>query len=407
MITQTTALLVDAYRELNAKRLFWIVLVLSVLIVAAMACVGINEKGITVLSWSFDTAPLTTATISKAIFYKSLVFIPIGFNIWLSWAAMILALISTASIIPDFISSGSIEMSLSRPISRLRLFLTKYITGLLFVTLQVSVFSVGAFLVIGIRADSWEPKLFMSIPLVVAMFSYLYSFCALIGLLTRSTIASLLLTCLLWIAIFLLNMTEGFMLGNLERQHMRVESLQSSVQVDLPKRIAEQEEKAVMPEVTTLTGDSPEAVKAREEVERATRLAARASERADRLKAQLAERTTRLEEAQKELPKAERWHKIFFGIKTVLPKTAETLGVLEREITSISDLQGIRGTDNENSGVNLNEDDRELNINNEEFSERMAKAIRGRSLWWIIGTSLAFEAFVLGIASWIFVRRDF
>ena len=33
--------------------------------------------------------------------------------------------------------------------------------------------------------------------------------------------------------------------------------------------------------------------------------------------------------------------------------------------------------------------------------------IRDRPLWWVLGTSLAFEFVVLGVASWIFVRRDF
>jgi hypothetical protein len=33
--------------------------------------------------------------------------------------------------------------------------------------------------------------------------------------------------------------------------------------------------------------------------------------------------------------------------------------------------------------------------------------LRKRSLWWVLGTSLAFEGLVLGIAGVIFVRRDF
>jgi hypothetical protein len=33
--------------------------------------------------------------------------------------------------------------------------------------------------------------------------------------------------------------------------------------------------------------------------------------------------------------------------------------------------------------------------------------MRDRSLWWVVGTSLLFEAFILGIGAWIFSRRDF
>ncbi len=406
MMMQTLALLIDAYRELNAKRLFWIVVLLSAIIVAAMACVGINEKGVTVLWWTLDIPFVNTAVVSKPTFYKSFLFIPVGFNLWLSVAATILALISTASIIPDFVGSGSIELSLSRPIGRLRLFLTKYLTGLLFVGLQVTVFSVGAFLVIGIRGEAWEPRIFLAIPLVVIIFSYLFSFCALMGLLTRSTIASLLLTTLLWVVIFLVNTAEtGIVLQIKETQKLRIEKLEQAINVDLPKRIAELEEKAKEPSEPTLTGDSPEATKAREDYEKSKRLAVRSRERADKLKNDLEGGAKRLEESRKSLETAELFHSGFFAAKTLLPKTSETLGLLERELVSLSDLQGIRNAQRDN--VRVEDEDRSLNIDPGSVANRMDEVLRARSVWWVLGTSLGFEVVILGIASWIFCRRDF
>jgi len=52
--TQTWAVLVDAYRELNAKKLFWITMGLSLLVVLAFAAVGINEKGMSILWWTME-----------------------------------------------------------------------------------------------------------------------------------------------------------------------------------------------------------------------------------------------------------------------------------------------------------------------------------------------------------------
>src|SRR3954469_25489967 len=49
--TQTFGIFYDAYRELNAKRLFWITLYLSLLVVASFAFVGINNEGVTVFRW--------------------------------------------------------------------------------------------------------------------------------------------------------------------------------------------------------------------------------------------------------------------------------------------------------------------------------------------------------------------
>ena len=44
----------------------------------------------------------------------------------------------------------------------------------------------------------WEPRLFLAIPIVLCLFSYLYAISVLLGVITRSTIATLLLTVLLW-----------------------------------------------------------------------------------------------------------------------------------------------------------------------------------------------------------------
>ncbi len=41
---QTLALLNAAYRELNARKLFWVTMALSLLIVGVFAILGINER---------------------------------------------------------------------------------------------------------------------------------------------------------------------------------------------------------------------------------------------------------------------------------------------------------------------------------------------------------------------------
>jgi hypothetical protein len=186
MIRQTIAIFVDAYRELNSKKLFWFVLGLSALFVGGIASVGITDNGFSILWWKFDQPLFNAKIIPRAVFYKFW-FFTVGFKVWLTWAATILALVSTAGMIPEFVGSGAIELSLCKPIGRVRLFLTKYLAGLLFVAMQVSIFSVMAFRGCRVARRRWVPRLFLAIPLVLLMFSYLFSFCALIGFLTRST----------------------------------------------------------------------------------------------------------------------------------------------------------------------------------------------------------------------------
>src|SRR5690242_16624358 len=133
VLRQTLALILDAYRELNSRRMFWIALVINGIVVLAFLAIGVTPDGRLSLFGMHLPLPLP---FSKAELYK-VAFSNLGIGVWLTFVAMILAVISTASIFPELISGGAIDLYLSKPIGRLRLFFTKYAAGLLFVTLQV------------------------------------------------------------------------------------------------------------------------------------------------------------------------------------------------------------------------------------------------------------------------------
>ncbi|MDX2130636.1 MAG: ABC transporter permease [Planctomycetota bacterium] len=389
--TQTIAIFHDAYRELNAKRLFWIVMIISVVIVAAFALVGLTDKGLKVIVWEIPIPFFNRSTMEPAMFYK-MIFVNLGIGFWLSWGATILAIISTASIIPEFVSSGSIELTLSRPVSRLRLFLTKYLTGLLFVALQVTVFTLAAFVVIGFKGDAWMPKLFWAIPIVVLFFSYLFSICALVGLLTRSTIAALLITLLMWLFFFGLNATDGIFVSLRETTRLRenvlakrVERLERNASLRIwEKRRAEAGEPAP-PEGTPPPVYTPAEIDAENPL--------------------IQNQRTKLAAERASLAKWTRWASIFYWVKTPLPKTSETLALLERTLISEEELERLR-TPNDDQPVAFGEQD-DVQVSAREAQLGSEKALRARSTAWIIGTSLGFEAFILGIACVIFCRRDF
>ncbi len=365
-MTQTAAIFLDAYRELNARKLFWITMILSGLVVAAFALIGINEQGLRVIVWDVPF-PLTTELMSETTFYKTM-FVSFGIGFWLTWIAAVLALVSTASIIPDFISGGAIDMTLSKPIGRMRLFLTKYLTGLLFVGLQVTVFCVASFLVIGFRGGAWEPGLFLAVPVVVLFFSYLFCVCVLLGLLTRSTIASLMLTLLFWFLIFALHTTEGTLLMVKFTQQQQLENQVSSLKHD-------REILAAMHE-----GDSSQENIARHET-------------------RIAEREQDIQRAETVKGRLDTAHRITMVVKTALPKTSETVNLLERWLVDAADLEPHDEMDDEFAAYEADP--------METAAQQLTDEIRDRSVWWIIGTSMLFQVFVLGLASWIFIRRDF
>ena len=299
-MTQTLALFMDAYRLLNARKIFWITLVLSLLVVSSFALVGIDDEGISIAWWDLGIPEINTGAggYTKAWFYKTM-FTSLGINIWLTWVATILGLVTTASIFPEFVTAGSIDIILSKPIGRFRLFLTKYTTGLLFVILQVSVFTGASFLVIGLRGGVWEPGLFIAIPLVVLFFSYLFSVCAVLGIITRSTIASLLLTILFWFMLFIVQSAEQSLMVFDMLVQQRVTAYEDAVE-----RTRQRLE----------TVEDPDDM-----------------ERWGFLHETLEKREVSLAAAQGSSDNLETWHNGLLGVMTVLPKTGETIQLEKRD----------------------------------------------------------------------------
>src|SRR5438067_12738664 len=85
VVIQTAALFADAYRELNAKRLFWITLWLSLAVVVAFAFITITARGIKIFAWEIP-GPFNSSIIPPQTFYKFL-FTQFAISWWLGVVA--------------------------------------------------------------------------------------------------------------------------------------------------------------------------------------------------------------------------------------------------------------------------------------------------------------------------------
>lgn len=388
MLIQTWAMVVDAYRELCARKLFWITMGLSGLVVLVFAALGISAEGMTILWFTIPIDGVNTEILTTKMFYVGL-FQTLGITIWLAWVASILALVTTAGFFPNLIEAGAIEVHLSKPISRTRLFLTRYLTGLLFVALQVGVFTVASFFVLGIRGGAWEPTIFLAIPVVIVFFSYLFSFCVLIGVLTRSTMPALLLTMLFWFMLYILNLGDvmlvGFRDGNaalVEARAARIERLETNTRKSIIEARALEGIADYEPTDEEIVASMPVIQRERDE--------------------QVG--------AEEDLASLRAWAGRIYAVKTVLPKTAETIGLLDRWLLPDEEMAAARARA---EAAERADDDGDEQTDAEEAREQgmdpeaVAAELRSRPVWWVVGTSLAFEAFVLLIAGWRFVRRDY
>jgi hypothetical protein len=408
-MTQTLALLLDAYRELNARKMFWISLIISALVMVAFSLLGLGDNGLTFL-WMKLPMP------APQYWYKAL-FSNVVIGLWISVGAMILALVSTASIFPDLLASGSIDLYLAKPMSRLRLFLTKYLGGLLFVLLQTSVFAVASYLVFGLRGGQWRPTLFLIIPLATLLFSYLFVVCVLFGVLTRSTVAAILLTCVFWLLCFAVNKAEQLL--------FTFRTMQTT-----EARAYEREAQEIETEIADLN-KNPSILNAFGVREQSLR------NRRDSLR-------KNAEESASSARKLTTAHRIVRGIATVVPKTGETIDLLDRKLFTENDLSDMRNemfgksqqfepppattpssttahakngkpTTSPTTGPTeadlLNADarrDMEQQFAVQRESQEAAdRAARSRSIPWVLSTSIGFEVVALALAAWIFCRRDY
>lgn len=391
-MTAVIAILVDSYRELIAKKLFWFVLAISLLIVLSFGSIGFNEKGVSIgyglHTFEFELLRKDSPYVKP---FMDMLFASVIVKYWLAWGAIILALVSTAEVFPNFLAGGAIDLILPKPVRRSTVFFSKYLGSLLFVLMQVTIFCVGTLLVMRWRMGEWRWPILVAIPMLMLVFSYLYSVMVLLNTITRSTLPSLLITMSLWVGLFSLHATEQVLLF-----------FQLSAETDRDAYVAR--------------------------IEAYENLLQRASEegnndKVNRYRIRLARDEQSLQDARERVGKWTPIHGAAELVMLVLPKTSATTNLVQRHLTNESGMTGpelqkaLGGTQFEDSKPIEPPDEEDVGPSQ---SEREAQAVRrqqaiarraeeyenNRPWWMIIGTSLIFEAGVLAIACFIFVRRD-
>lgn len=197
---QIWALIVDSFRESRDRKIFWVMLFISLLISALMFCIGFKPGRVDILfgTWQIETDMFTVGNAIRPDLVATIA-VEWILDVALGWIGIILALIATAAFFPTMMERGAIEVLLSKPIARWRLFLGKYLGSMVFIAFHATVFGVLTFLIIGIRWKAWIPGYLLAIPLIVILFSYLYCVSALVAVWTRSTVAAVLLSLGAWV----------------------------------------------------------------------------------------------------------------------------------------------------------------------------------------------------------------
>lgn len=198
---QLWAIIVDSFREALDRKIFWVLVGLTLLITTAMLSVGIESDRVTFMFglWGVETPHFDPRTVAGRVHVVGSVVYLLLFAL-LGWVGVILMIIATSGAFPQMMERGAVDVLLSKPIGRPKLFLYKYLAGMVFVAIQAALFVGLTFLVMGFRWGVWVPRYFLCAPLLVLLFSYLYCVSVLVAVKTRSTVAAILLSLGAWIA---------------------------------------------------------------------------------------------------------------------------------------------------------------------------------------------------------------
>ena len=118
------------------------------------------------------------------------------------------AILATASQVNRIFDEGSINLLLSKPVSRSMLYLAKYVGGCAFITIVAAYFIAGISLIVGVRFGVWQWRPLACLPLFVFMFMTYYSVSGLASIVWKNTIISIAAAIVFFLVCFLLGLAK-------------------------------------------------------------------------------------------------------------------------------------------------------------------------------------------------------
>lgn len=115
--------------------------------------------------------------------------------------SMLLFIAACAGYFPNMLESGGIDMVLSKPLDRLRVYLGKFLGGLVLFTAAVALAYLVVFLGLGIRTGVWHGGIFYAMPLQVFSAAVLYAILSTVGVFFRNSTLCLIVGLLFYIVV--------------------------------------------------------------------------------------------------------------------------------------------------------------------------------------------------------------
>ncbi|MDP6538080.1 MAG: ABC transporter permease [Planctomycetota bacterium] len=206
-VTILKALLEDARQQVLDNMVFRLMVVLLIVPISFTFLVGFGEERITILfgMWEIDYQtfletfggpPMEIGEVGH-FFIQGVqeVFI----NFFGGTVGIIFCVAATAFFVPRMMEKGSADTLFSKPVSRATLLLARYFTGILFVAILAAVLVLGMFLGFWVTSGYSDPGFLWGALTLVYLYSLIHAFSIMVATWTRSSVAAILLSLMLFV----------------------------------------------------------------------------------------------------------------------------------------------------------------------------------------------------------------
>lgn len=195
MIKNIYTLSVLTFREALSRKIFLFFFGVSsfVLFLFSILFLSINPESFS----GMNTANVAADSIYSSIARGLKLFITIP----LFGGGLFISIFSVSNFIPQMIEKGNIDLLLSKPVSRSQIILGKFFGGTTMVFINIAYLIIGLWILIGLKFNDWDSSFLLTIFTITFAFALLYSLIILIGIVTKSSVISMVVSYLIFVII--------------------------------------------------------------------------------------------------------------------------------------------------------------------------------------------------------------
>lgn len=202
MSETTKALFKDALYQVLDNKVFRLLAVLIVFMVLPTFLIAAREEELVVLfRWHYaytDVLGMFDLPIPEIPSEANTQVIQAAQSLLVDQVAgifgLIFAIAATAFFVPRMVEKGAADTIFSKPVSRTALLFSRYVAGLLFVAILITVLVLGIHFGLLINSGYSDAGFLWSIPVTIYKYAILHAFSLLVAVFTRSSVAAILTT---------------------------------------------------------------------------------------------------------------------------------------------------------------------------------------------------------------------